>query len=397
MTTATAFDPMSEDYQQNPFGYYRAMRHEAPAYFIESMGVWALFRYEDVVTTLRRPELYSSRDWINNALGEFDPVPQVPSIISSDPPDHARLRRLASKAFVPGLIKKMEPGIRGLISELLDEVQDRSEFDYVSDFAANVPVNVTAQILGADKTIARNEFKRWTADLIRSGARSVLPQEELDRIHRSVNELRGYFTELIAYRRIHPGDDLVSALVQAEEDQQVLSADEVLSLTFIIQFGGAETPSHLISSALWECFGDPALLDAVKTDPDVLPLVIDETFRHVSPVRFLGRTTTQDIELHGKVIPADSVLLSYIASACRDETVFAEPDTFDINRPGLSRHLALGMGPHYCIGAVLGKMMCGLALGMTLQRMPNLRPVADDVTWLPSPWVRGLASYLVAP
>lgn len=397
MTTATAFDPMSEDYQQNPFGYYRTMRHEAPAYFIESMGVWALFRYEDVVTTLRRPELYSSRDWIANALGEFDPVPQVPSIISSDPPDHARLRRLASKAFVPGLIKKMEPGIRGLISELLDEVEDRSEFDYVADFAANVPVNVTAQILGADKTTARNEFKRWTADLIRSGARSVLPQEELDRIHRSVAELREYFTELIAHRRTHPGDDLVSALVQAEEDRQVLTADEVLSLTFIIQFGGAETPSHLISSALWECFQDPALLDAVKTDPDVLPLVIDETFRHMSPVRFLGRTTTQDIELHGQVIPADSVLLSYIASACRDEAVFAEPDTFDIHRPGLSRHLALGMGPHYCIGAVLGKMMCGLALGMTLERMPDLRPVADDVTWLPSPWVRGLAAYPVAP
>lgn len=397
MTTALVFDPMSQDYQQNPFGYYRAMRREAPAYYIESMGVWALFRYEDVVTTLKRPDLYSSRDWISNALGEFDPVPQVPSIISSDPPDHARLRRLAGKAFVPSMIRKMEPGIRALIGELLDEVRDKPEFDYVSDFAANVPVNVTAQILGADKTIARKEFKRWTADLIRSASRSVLPETELARIRQSVTELKDYFTELIAYRRKNPGDDLVSAFVHAEEDQQVLTADEVLSLTFIIQFGGAETPSHLISSALYECFQNPSVLAAVKSDPDVLPLVIDETFRHMSPVRFLGRTATRDIQLHGKTIPADSVILSYIASACRDEAVFADPDRFDIRREGLSRHLALGLGPHYCIGSVIGKLMCGLALGMTFERMPDLRPVSDTVQWLPSSWVRGLAAYPVRP
>jgi cytochrome P450 len=397
MTTALAFDPMSQDYQQNPFGYYRAMRQDAPAYYIESMGVWALFRYEDVVTTLKRPDLYSSRDWISNTLGEFDPVPQVPSIISSDPPDHARLRRLASKAFVPSLMRKMEPGIRALIGELLDEVSNKPEFDYVSDFAANVPVNVTAQILGADKSIARKEFKRWTADLIRSASRSVLPETELARIRQSVSELKEYFTELIAYRRKNPGDDLVSAFVHAEEDQQVLTADEVLSLTFIIQFGGAETPSHLISSALYECFQNPAVLAAVKNDPDALPLVIDETFRHMSPVRFLGRTAARDIELHGKTIPADSVILSYIASACRDETVFADPDRFDIRRDGLSRHLALGLGPHYCIGAVVGRLMCGLALGMTFERMPDLRPASDSVQWLPSSWVRGLAAYPVRP
>ncbi len=397
MTISLEFDPLSADYQQNPFGYYRAMREDAPVHRIDSLGVWAMFRYSDVVTTLKRPDLYSSRDWILNALGEFDPVPEVPSIISTDPPDHARLRRLANKAFVPGVIKQMEPGIRALISELLDEVQAKGgEFDYVADFASQVPVNVTAQILGADPAIARTDFKRWTMDLIRSASRSVLPEEELARIRISVNELRAYFTELIAYRRTHPSADLVSALVQAEEDQQALTADEILSLIFILQFGGAETPSHLISSALYECFQNAEVMAAVKGgDPDVLPLVIDETFRHMSPVRFLSRTATRDIEVHGRTIPADSVVLSYIASACRDETVFDDPDRFDIHRPGLGRHLALGLGPHYCIGAVLRKLMCGLALGMTLERMPNLRPVSDDVEWLPSFWVRGLASYPV--
>lgn len=398
MTTSLRFDPLSPDYQQNPFGYYRTMRHEAPVAYVDSLGVWALFRYEDVVTTLKRPELFSSRDWIVNALGEFDPVPEVPSIISTDPPDHARLRRLANKAFTPGVIRQMEPGIRALISELLDGIEDRGgEFDFVSDFAANVPVNVTAQILGADPVIARNEFKRWTADLIRSASRSVLPESELARIRQSVTELREYFTELIAFRRTNPSNDLVSELVQAEEDRQVLTATEVLSLVFILQFGGAETPSHLISSALYECFQDPDVLAAAKNDPDSRAQIIDETFRHMSPVRFLGRTTTREIELHGVTIPADAMVLSYIASACRDETVFADPDTFDFRRQGLHRHLALGMGPHYCLGSALGKMMCGLALGMALERMPNLRPTSETVEWLPSFWVRGLASYPVSP
>ncbi|MBC3191726.1 cytochrome P450 [Pseudonocardia sp. C8] len=398
MTTTLRFDPLSPDYQQNPFGYYRAMRRDAPVHHIESLGVWAIFRYPDVVETLKRPDLYSSKDWIINALGEFDPVPEVPSIISTDPPDHARLRRLANRAFTPGVTRAMEPGIRALITELLDEIEARGgEFDFVSEYAANVPVNVTAQILGADPVIARNEFKRWTADLIRSASRSVLPEAELAKIRTSVTEVRAYFTELIAERRRRPAEDLVSVLVQAEEDQQVLTADEVLSLIFILQFGGAETPSHLISSALYECFRNPEAMAAARGDEESRAAVIDETFRHMSPVRFLSRTATRDIELHGTTIPADSMVLSYIASACRDETVFDDPDRFVLNRPNVSRHLALGMGPHYCLGAVLGKLMCGHALGMALERFPNLRPVSDEVEWLPSFWVRGLAEYRVRP
>ncbi|MDI2031761.1 cytochrome P450 [Saccharopolyspora sp. TS4A08] len=397
MTSAVAFNPLTPDYQQNPYDYYRTMRQESPVYYIEPLNLWALFRYDDVITTVKRPDLFSSKDWIANTLGEFDVVPEVPSLISMDPPDHTRLRKLANKAFLPGVIRKMEDGIRRLISELLDEVQDKDEFDFVNDFAAHVPVNVTAQILGADPEIARNEFKRWTMDLLQAPNRTVLPQEDLDRIRTSVNELRAYFTDLIAYRRKNPSNDLVSALVEAEEDRQALTSDEILSLVFLLQFGGSETPSHLISSALYECFQNPEALAAVKSDPAATAKVIDEAFRHMSPVHFLSRTTTQDIEMHGITIPANSIVLSYIGSANRDETIFDDPDKFDINRQGVSKHLALGLGTHYCIGALLGKMMCGTALGAALERMPNLRPVHDTVEWMPSWWVRGLAKYPVRP
>ncbi|WP_052207459.1 cytochrome P450 [Sinomonas humi] len=397
MTVALEFNPFLRDYQQNPHGYYRTMRNEAPAYYIEPLNVWALFRYDDVVDTLRRPDLYSSRDWIRNTLGEYDPVPQVTNLIAMDPPDHTRIRKLANKAFLPGVIRKMEGDIRALIEELLDEVQDRGrEFDFVHDYAAHVPVNVTAKILGADERTARNEFKRWTMDLLRAPSRSVLPQEDLDQIKRSMTELREYFTELIEFRRRNPGNDLVSVLVQAEEDSQALTADEILSLAFILQFGGSETPSHLISSSLLNLFDHPDAMAAVKADPaKTADAVIDETFRYSSPVHFVSRTATQDIEIHGQTIPKDSIVMAYISSANRDETVIEDPDTFDITRKGNSRHLALGLGTHYCLGALLGKMMCGTALTRALERMPSLQPIHETPEWMPSYWVRGLNTFPV--
>ena len=398
MTTTTAFNPLDADYQQNPFGYYRTMRQEAPVAFVESLGVWALFRYGDVVDTLKRPDLYSSKDWIANTLGEYNPVPEVPNIIAMDPPNHARLRRLASKAFLPSVIHELEPGIQALINELLDEVEAKGgEFDFVADFAANVPARVTAHILGADPEVAREKFKTWTTHLLKAPSRSVLPESELALIRQASDELRAYFIELIEERRRHPANDLVTALIAAEEGEQILSASEILSLVFILQLGGAETPSHLISSALYECHQNPEVLAAVKANPDARSALVDETFRHMSPVRFLSRTATRDIHLHGVTIPEGSMVLSYVASACRDETVFDDPDRFVLGRPGVNKHLALGLGPHYCLGAVLGKMMCGLAVSTALERMPNLRPVADQVEWMPSFWVRGLAEYRVRP
>lgn len=396
MTATLSFNPLESDYQQNPYGYYTAMRREAPVYYIEQLGVWALFRYDDVVDSIKRTDLYSSRDWIHNTLGEFDPVPEVPNLIAMDPPDHTRIRKLANRAFLPGVIRRMEGDIRGIIEDLIDERIDAGrEFDFVHDYASHVPVNVTAKILGADEKTARNEFKRWTADLLRAPSRSVLPQADLDQIRRSMTELREYFTELIEFRRRNPGNDLVSVLVQAEEDAQALTADEILSLAFILQFGGSETPSHLISTALLNCFQNPDAMASLATGPKAAEAIIDETFRHDSPVHFLSRTATQDIEVHGTTIPKDSIVMAYISSANRDETVIDDPDTFDHTRQGNARHLALGLGTHYCLGALLGKMMCGTALTRALERMPHLQPLHDTQEWMPSYWVRGLNTFPV--
>ena len=397
MTTAVDFNPLSPDFQQQPYPLYKQARDETPVRFIEALNAWGIFRYEDCAYTFKHPELFSARDFIANAFGEFDPVPEVPSIIALDPPEHTRLRKLANVAFTPKVIRGMQDKIEKVIGDLLDEAQQKGEFDFVSDFAAYVPVSVTAEILGVDAVLGRGDFKRWTMDLIKAPSRTALPEAELASMKRSVEELRAYFTDQIAYRRKNPGNDLISALVQAEEENQSLTETEILSLVALIQFGGSETPSHLIGTSMWELFQQPGTRARVRADPALYSEVIDETMRHQSPVHFVFQTATQDIEMHGETIPADSLVFSFIGSANRDERMFENPDTFDIDRKGKNKHMGFARGAHYCIGDMLGKLMCGSAVRQALQCMPDLQPVEPDMEWMPSFWIRGPKELRVAP
>jgi cytochrome P450 family 109 len=397
MTTAIEFDPLSAEFQQQPYTHYRRARDETPVRHIEALNAWGIFRYEDCAYTFKHPELFSARDFITNAFGEFDPVPEVPSIIALDPPEHTRLRKLANVAFTPRVIRGMQDRIDAVIGDLLDEARAQGEFDFVSDFAAYVPVSVTAEILGVDAVLGRGDFKRWTMDLIKAPSRTALPADELASMERSVAELRAYFTDQIAYRRRHPGNDLISALVQAEEANQSLTETEILSLVALIQFGGSETPSHLIGTAMWELFQNPGTRARVQADPNLFGEVVDETLRHQSPVHFVFQTATQDIEMRGQTIPADSLVFSFIGSANRDERVFEDPDSFDIDRKGKNRHMGFARGAHYCIGDLLGKLMCASAIRQAMERMPALRPVEAGLEWMPSFWIRGPKELRVAP
>ncbi|HVW42763.1 MAG TPA: cytochrome P450 [Amycolatopsis sp.] len=398
MPTTVAFNPLLPEVQQDPYGYYKKMRDEAPLAFIEPLGAWGIFRYEDVSNTFRHPEIFSAKDFITNAFGEFDPVPEVPSIIALDPPDHTRLRRLANKAFLPGAIRAMEPTVQKVIDKLLDEVQAKGgEFDFVHEYAAFIPVGVTAALLGVEDELARGDFKRWTMDLLKAPSRGVLPQDELDRMHQSVAELREYFTKQIEYRRKNPGTDLVSALVKAEEENQTLTAAEVLSLVTLLQFGGSETPSHLITTTLHQLFTHPEALASVRADAGRAITAVDETLRLISPVNFVFQTAVQDVEYADATIPSGSLVFSYISSANRDERVFDDPDVFDMERAASPKHLSFAQGAHYCIGAPLGRMMCAKAVSSALERFPNLRPLEANPEWMPSFWVRGFNRYLVAP
>jgi len=385
---APTFDPTRRDVQNDPYPHYKRLRDEAPVCRIDPLNAWGLFRYDDCKNTFLHPEDYSAKDFIRQAFGDLDPVPETPSIIAMDPPEHTPLRKLAGQAFTPSVTRSMEPKIHAIVHGLLDEIESRGRaFDFVNDFAAYVPVSVTAELIGVDKS-QRANFKVWTADLLNAANRASLSDADVTRIRASVAELRAYLESVIAERRTNPADDFISDLVRAEEDGNVLTAIQVLSVAILTHFGGSETPSHLISSSLTAMFDNPEVYAAVRDDHALAGKLVDETLRYWSPVNLVFQTATRDLELHDVRIPGGSFVLSYIGSANRDERRFEDPDRFDLHRDPHG-HLSFAHGPHYCPGASLGKRMGAIALEAVLDRMPDIRRINPETEWLPSLWVRG--------
>jgi cytochrome P450 len=389
------FDPTRRDVQNDPYPWYRQLRDDAPVHFIEPLQAWGLFRYEDCRNTFLHPEDYSARDFIRQAFGDLDPVPETTSIIAMDPPAHTPLRRLTATAFVPAVTRRMEPEIRRIVNALLDDIETRGrQFDFVNDFAAYIPVSVTAALIGVDPA-QRQNFKLWTADLLNAANRASLPPNEVSRIRASIAELRAYLEGVIEERRAAPADDFISILLNAEIEGDMLSAIQVLSVTILTHFGGSETPSHLISSALSALFEHDHVHRAVLADRALAANLVDETLRFWSPVNLVFQTATRDIDLHGTTIPEGAFVLSYIASANRDERRFADPERFDLQRDPQG-HLSFAHGPHYCPGASLGRRMGAIAIEILLERMPAIRRLQDRIDWLTSLWVRGARSLAVA-
>ncbi|WP_164844031.1 cytochrome P450 [Croceicoccus ponticola] len=389
------FDPTHRDVQIDPYPWYARLREEEPVHFIEPLNAWGLFRYEDCKNAFMHPELYSARDFIRQAFGDLDPVPETPSLIAMDPPDHTPLRKLTSHAFSPGVTRKMIPKIEAIVDGLLDEIQGRGRtFDFVNDFAAYIPVSVTAELLGVDPK-QRENFKIWTADLLNAANRAALADEEVSRIRDSVSELRRYLEQVIRERREEPRDDFISMLIKAEEGGDTLTGIQVLSTAILTHFGGSETPSHLISSSLIAMFEQPEVNDAVMADRNLVPSLVDETLRYWSPVNLVFQTATCDIDLHDRCIPAGSHVLSYIGSANRDERKFKDADRFVLGRDPHG-HLSFAHGPHYCPGASLGTRMASIAIAKVLERMPAIRKIDEVTDWLPSLWIRGARTLAVS-
>ena len=389
------FDPTNREVQRDPYPHYRRLRDEAPVYLIEALRAYALTRYEDCKNTFLHPELYSAKDFIEQAFGDLDPVPEVPSMIALDPPAHTRLRKLAAHGFLPSVTRAMEPKIHEIVNTLLDGIRAKGRtFDFVNDFAAYVPVSVTAETIGVDST-QRENFKVWTADLLNAANRATLADNEVRRIRTSVAKLRTYLEGAIEDRRRNPGEDFISQLVRAEVDDESLTSLEVLSLIILTHFGGSETPSHLIGNSLIALFDNPETFAELRADHALAPKVVEESLRYWSPVHLIFQTATQDIELHNTLIPGGSYVMSYVSSANRDERHFPDPDRFDIHR-NTDGHLSFAIGPHYCPGARIGRRMAAIALTAVLERMPNIRRLEPETHWLPSLWVRGAKSLPVA-
>lgn len=362
------YNPLLPAVQNDPYPYYAELRDKAPVAWIEPMQAWAVSRYGDVDFALRNPRLFSSGLWNATASGDLVAVPEAPGLLSMDPPDHTRMRKLANKGFTPRLIREMEPRVRKITQDLLKPLAGQAEADIVPTLSVPLPIIVIAEMLGIE--LARQaDFKRWSDALVQTLNR---PTDEAVRaeIRRNIAEFRGYLENMIQRRRTEPSNDLITAFVQAEEEHQTLSSIEILGLTVLLLAAGNETTTNLIGNAVLALLNHPDELAKVRADRASVPALVEEALRYDSPVQVIFRQATQDVELTGGKILAGATVLLLLGSANRDARQFPEPDRFEVAR-NPQDHLSFGYGIHYCLGAPLARLQGRAALEALLFDCPS--------------------------
>lgn len=396
-------DISSPAFKADPFPFYARLRATAPVYPVtlpDGRTAWLVTRYDDVAAVLKderfakdplnalSPQQHARQPWIP-AFAR----PLTRSMLDVDPPDHTRLRGLVHKAFTPRLVERMRPRIQALCDRLLDQARGRARLDLIRAYAQPVPTTVIAAMLGVP-VADRPRFQRWSQALLLAGASRWGVLRAVPHVWLFLR----YVRRLIRARRAQPRDDLISALAQAEEAGQRLSEDELVAMIVLLLVAGHETTVNLIGSGTLALLVYPEQLRRLRQNPGLMPSAVEELLRFTSPVETATeRYARQEVPIAGVTIPRGGLVLAVIASANRDERQFASPDRLDVTRTP-NRHLAFGLGAHFCLGAALARLEGQLALATLLRRAPGLRLAAEPeaLRWRPGLVLRGLEGLPVA-
>jgi cytochrome P450 len=399
MNTTQLVNILSPEFKANPFQLLARLRAEQPVCRVtlpDKTPVWLVTRYEDVKSLLTDERFAKSR---YNALTpeQLRKQPWVPpmfrplerTMIDLDPPDHTRLRQLVHKAFTPRLIEQMRKRAQTLANDLLDAVARKGEMDLVREYALPLPMIIITEILGVPVQ-DRDKFHKWSKVIVAvdqfNANWRVIPA-----IWMFNRYLRGFFK----VRRDDLRDDLVSALIHAEDAEDAggrLSEDELLAMVFLLLVAGHETTVNLIAGGTLELLRQPDQKEKLRSAPALIKSAVEELLRYTAPV-FMSteRYAREDVTIQGVAIPRGEMALGVIGSANRDETVFDNPDTLDIEREP-NKHLSFGHGIHYCLGAALARLEAQIAINTLLERMPDLRlkGSSESLRWRRSLILRGL-------
>ncbi|BBX63985.1 cytochrome P450 [Mycobacterium saskatchewanense] len=384
----------------DPYEVYAQFRDRGPVQLPESHLV-VFSGYRDCDDVLRHPS--SSSDNTNSTVtkrqiedGLVGPRQIPPGFLFLDPPDHTRLRRLVSKAFVPKVVSALQPDIEGLVDGLLAGIAEQGRFDVVSDFAYPLPVAVICRLLGVPLE-DEPQFGQASAVLAQAldpfSTITGVPREVVNQRMQAGAWLRGYFHNLIDRRRAQPGDDLLSLLIAVEESGDQLTEEEIVSTCNLLLIAGHETTVNLIGNAILAMLRDPAQWRAFSADAARAPAIVEETLRYDPPVQLVGRVAGADMTIGSVDVPAGDVMMLLLAAAHRDPAEFASPDTFDPDREVL-RHLGFGRGAHYCLGAPLARLEAGVALSALTARFPSAR-LAGEPEYKANVTLRGLSTLAV--
>ncbi|MFB8395000.1 cytochrome P450 family protein [Streptomyces yangpuensis] len=372
----------------NPFPLYRELREEGPVRRVVIAGgldAWLVTRYEDALAALSDTRLSSDvRDASDPRLLAQLPETERDSMLSnmlrSDPPDHTRLRRLVSKAFTARRVAELRPRVQAITDRLLDRIAPAGHADLVAEFALPLPVTVIGELLGVPAD-DRHDFQYWTDRMIMRGAQPPDPAV----VNEAWQHMRAYVTDLIRAKRAQPGDDLLSGLITARDEQQRLSEDELIAMVFLLLAAGYITTVNLIGGGIAMLLAHPAQLDLLRADPELLGGAVEEFLRYDGPVSpGIARFAREDLDIAGVSVPRGATVLIASAIADRDPARFPDPDRLDITRQD-NAHLAFGHGVHYCLGAPLARLEGHIAIGSALRRLPGLALAVapDEIPWRP--------------
>ena len=383
------FDPFAPGFTDDPYPQLTQLRASAPVHE-NPLGFWILSRYDDVSALLRSGNSVEDRHAgpgplrdLNEAVyGDRGRRMNALSMLDKDPPDHTRLRRLVSKAFTPRSIAALEPEIVALVDEALDRMAgkaDEGPVDLVAELAFPLPFAVISQMMGMPET-DHVRLRELTGTLVRS----LEPVTDPDVMHAIVaadDELSAMAADAIAWKRDHLEDDLLSRLIQAEDDGDVLDEDELAAQVLLLYIAGHETTVNLIANGVLALLRNPDQLERLRSDPELAGNAVEELLRFDSPVQMSRRIMLQPYSVGGHEIPIGAFVIASLASANRDEQFWGDDAAqLRLDRPNAHQHVSFGAGVHHCLGAALARLEGRLAIGRLAQRFPDMSS-AGDVRW----------------
>ena len=372
VTSPVEFDPFSPEYFEDPTELYRRLRDEAPAYYSERYGFWALTRFDDVCAASKDWGTFTSTHGIDLSMLTGPGLPEsMQMIIMMDPPRHDRMRALVSRVFTPRAVTALEPMVREVILEQLDTLDGRPSFDAVVDLTGPFPVEIISRMLGVPEA-DRQQIRHWLDIGLHRDVGQLEPNAES---MEAMLAMGTYMFELAVDKRANPGDDMLSDLVACEMDDGEggttrLDDVELAGFAALLGGAGAETVTKLLGNAFVLFARHPDQYRIVKEDPTAIPGAIEEVLRMHPPSQYQGRFSTRDSEWHGVTIEAGKPVLLVTGSATRDERSIERPDEFDVRRPPMLS-LGFGYGIHSCLGAALARLEGRIALEEMVRRWPS--------------------------
>lgn len=385
MQRLNLFDP---SVRANPYPHYAELRRSAPVTQIDPGGIWAVSRYDDVVSVLKTPEVFSSQGLRPMALQPWiQKNPIADSAIMLDPPQHTPLRALITGAFTARVIPRIEPLARKAAAAFAARMRQGGTIDVCETLSIDLPATVIAELLGLDPSLREN-FNVWSEDLV--AVNPGTPPEAQARIVQTASDMDRYLRDVIEARRRERRDDLVSDLLDAEVGGQKLNDVELVGFLFLLLVAGFETTSHLLTNSLRILADRPEVLARLRAAPESVPAFVEESLRYDPPVHGTMRVTIADAEVGGVRLAPGSLVLTLLGSATRDERQYPDPDRFDMDR-GQRTNIPFGHGAHFCLGAALARAEARIALEEMVPHLRGIRIISEPV-WNLSFTVRGPTS-----